>query len=387
MSDTEAHEAQSSETAGETSPQATVPGTITQDEPLAGSDEATKTVTDIDSYRSEVDALAEPTAVDDAGEEAGGESTDGDDASGDPGPGEGEGDAPPADDPPGEEGDPAPGEPSDDTGKSDPPDRKPPQYRWRPKSETDALAMDIIKRAEKSGKEISMRDALAQAETILKSDDDEAGADNGLPKTIAESEAMLADLRQQRRQALAKDLDFEKTAELDDKIEELRDHLGGLKISEIEARRTQEEDWNTTLTQSKSRAVQVYPDSAVAGSELVKEMARIDVELKDTENPLYHSPDKPFKLAQMAANNLGIAPKSANAPAAKVAKPAASSQPVKKPAATSAARPAKPASPPMSGTARTAQASTNGQAASELDGVQDEDSWRAHVEKLRAPAA
>jgi hypothetical protein len=73
-------------------------------------------------------------------------------------------------------------------------------------------------------------------------------------------------------------------------------------------------EFNRRLDASKVRALELYPDVSVEANAngqtpLVKEMMRLDNILKETGNELYYSPDKPFKLTQMAANNLGIAPR------------------------------------------------------------------------------
>lgn len=386
MSDTEA-QAQSSSTAEMTSrEEATVSeNTTAQDGPLMGSDEAIQEISDIDSYRNAVGSLPTSSVQPDQADD---DSTEGDastekvveqeqDQGGDgseKGPGDGAGDG--SQTPP-------------DTGEAGAEQQKPPQYRWRPKSEVDALAMDIIKRAEKSGKEISMKDALVQAETILKNDDSgEDGADtaNNFPNTITESEALLADLRAQRKQAFAKDLNFEKAADLDEKIEEIKDHIGSLRHTEALTRQDQETQWNRTLAESKAKAVELYTDVTDPESELVKKMVEIDARLLESGNELYHSPEKPLKLAQMAANELGLPPKKSGDPAPTKTK-VASPQPIKA-TAPAVPRPVPPASFPMSGTARTTQQSNpNGQFAVELDKVTDEESWRAAMSKLKPAAA
>jgi hypothetical protein len=39
---------------------------------------------------------------------------------------------------------------------------------------------------------------------------------------------------------------------------------------------------------------------------MAKEMAKLDAEMRELGDPLYHSTDKPFILAKEAARNLGI---------------------------------------------------------------------------------
>ncbi len=416
MSDAEAP-AQSSEAAEKTpTTGATVSETTTaQDGTLTGSDEAINGIADIDSYRNMVGSMSPNSAQAEKGEAS--EETTGTTegaASGKNADGEGEGtqkgkesdgegsgteaekgkEAKPKEGSETNQGGEGEGGEEEDEGQADAGHKKTPQYRWRPKSEVDALAMDIIKRAEKSGKEISMKDALAQAETILKPDDTgdgSTGAANDFPKTVTESETLLTDLRAQRKQAFAKDLDFEKAAELDEQIEAVKDHIGSLKQAEATTRQDQESRWNQTLETSKTKAVELYPDVTNPESELVKKMVELDATLKESGNDLFYAPDKPLKLAQMAANELGIAPKkpgaTTQAKTQAATKPTASSQPAKA-AATAATRPVQSASAPMSGAARTTQASsTTGQFDAELDKITDEESYRAHLDKFKSTAA
>jgi hypothetical protein len=334
---------------------------------MTGLDEVAN-VTDIDSYRKAASALAasdQPAPEGDAADDAGDE---------DAAPAEGDADKPKDADAKADEDSQDAEEGSDEEAQADAGTTRPPQYRWRPKSEVDALAMDIIKRAEKSGKEMTLNEALAQAGAILapdKGSDADAGDTGGaeaLPDTLKDAEALLVDLRAQRKQAFAKDLDFERAAELDERIEALRDHLGTLKNAEAAARQDQEAAWEQTLAEAKTKAVALYPDAAQPTSALVKRMVEIDAALKETGNDLFYSPEKPLKLAQMAANELGIAPRAGGA------KPA-SSQPVK-------SRPVQPQ--PASATARTTQGSPSGQSVVDLDKVVDEDSWREATRKLQA---
>lgn len=367
MSDIEA-QAQSSETAEKTSTTgATVSEITTHDESLTGSDEVINQITDIDSYRRMVNSIQPTQTQTDGNASVGEEEADVQDQEAEEAetgsPGNNQGDK---------------GEGGEDDGQAEAGQKKPPQYRWRPKSEVDALAMDIIKRSEKSGKEISLKDALVQAEAILKKDDSETedeGVENDFPDTVAASETLLADLRAQRKQAFAKDLDFEKAAELDEKIEALKEHIGSLKQAEALNRQEQESRWNQTLEMSKAKAVELYPDVTNSESELVKKMVELDAILKETGNDLFYSPDKPLRLAQMAANELGIAPKT---PRAQVKTQAAnnltgSSHPVK-------ARHIQLAS----GAARTTQQNhPHGQFVVELDRIMDEESWRDALRKLK----
>jgi len=225
-------------------------------------------------------------------------------------------------------------------GEEDEPKSKPPQYRFRPENEVEELAFDIRKRAVKAGKPMPLKEALAQAEQILnpeKETSEEEGSANGLPSTVEDATALLKQMREERREALSKEMDFEKVAELDDKIEDLREHIAELKVSttskEAEAQQARLEEFES----AKARTVELYPDVTQKDSPLVQKMHEIDAALKENGDDLFYSPEKPLKLAQMAARELGIAPRTA-AKATKPATPAAKRPPAKPQIASGAAR-------------------------------------------------
>jgi hypothetical protein len=59
---------------------------------------------------------------------------------------------------------------------------------------------------------------------------------------------------------------------------------------------------------SQRKALELYPDVANAQSPLFKRMLEIDNALRESDNPLYFDPGKYLRIAQMAANDLGISP-------------------------------------------------------------------------------
>jgi hypothetical protein len=60
---------------------------------------------------------------------------------------------------------------------------------------------------------------------------------------------------------------------------------------------------------SKSRAVELYPEAAREGTRLHARMTEMFTTFKATNNPLLYEADMPLRLVQMAANSLGIAPR------------------------------------------------------------------------------
>ncbi|MDR1191259.1 MAG: hypothetical protein LBK60_06300 [Verrucomicrobiales bacterium] len=253
-------------------------------------------------------------------------------------------------------------------------DAKPPQYRLRPQSETEALAFDIYKRGQRSGKNIPLEDAVAQAKQILGQGDSqtEAGGDADQPKTVSEAQARLTELRAALRKAQYEDLDFEQAKALDEQIETLRDRIGDLKIAEGKQREHARAEWDGALEAAKARAVELYPEVTNAESALVKRMNAIDAELRASDNPLVSQPDYPVKLSQLAANELGVAPKAGTRKGA-TTQAAASSAPAKK--TVSSVQPA-------SGSARTTPNNKPEQFDVELGQVNDEEAYEKLVEKL-----
>jgi hypothetical protein len=67
--------------------------------------------------------------------------------------------------------------------------------------------------------------------------------------------------------------------------------------------------FKAAVAASKQTALRTYPDCGNPNSPLSKKMAEIGDRLEAQKNPIVYSYDAPFKVAQMAANELGIAPK------------------------------------------------------------------------------
>lgn len=136
---------------------------------------------------------------------------------------------------------------------------------------------------------------------------------------------------QAKAQAL-KALEFDKVAESELQIIKLQRDMrqAEVKAREIEAR--EQEARQSASEEAKSRSVKYYPDAAKADSTLVRKMNEIYEDLKATDNPLIRDPQMPWRLTQMAANELGIAPRvngavkpkavaPAQAPSSSVARP------------------------------------------------------------------
>jgi len=141
-------------------------------------------------------------------------------------------------------------------------------------------------------------------------------------------EAKIDEMAQAKANAF-KNLEFDKVAELEVEMLKLNKELR--KSERMATERQSAEQVNRTkgIEDAKSRSVEFYPDAAKADSALVKKMNEIFDTLVDTGNPLVKDPSMPFKLTQMAANELGIAPRNPNAkaPSPSIARKAPSIQP------------------------------------------------------------
>lgn len=211
------------------------------------------------------------------------------------------------------------------------------RFRIRAIDEVEATALALKKQNPKW----SLTDCLEKSKVIHNAPDTVAvTAETSGPKNVAEAKTSIIEMRKAKAEAM-ESLEFAEAARLDAEIDEMRDLIDTLR--EKESRTSQLEmaaeeiAFNEDVTKAKVKAVDYYPDAGKSDSPLVKRMQEIDERLKDSDNPLHFSPDKPWRLAQMAANELGIAPRN----------PKASATPAKSTPATR--RPVQPAS----GNART----------------------------------
>lgn len=175
-------------------------------------------------------------------------------------------------------------------------------------------------------------------------DESAAPAKDAAPKPedeVKELEAKVKELRAAKVVA-NKEVDLEKVSELDAQLDELRDKLTDAKVAaklaaaapkpepkpepkQPEAKQPEpkatDAAYDAKFDASLDRANKLYPDAARADTPFAKRMAEIDRMLEKEGDPLFHSPDKPFRVAAMVAAELGVAPKSVTS-SAKPAAPA-----------------------------------------------------------------
>lgn len=176
---------------------------------------------------------------------------------------------------------------------------------------------------------------LAQAMEMVKKNESEPG------KQKLESPASYLDKIEEAIKSKAeafKALEFDKAAEIEIQVAKLQREMRDAERQAQKEEIAQEESRQVAVEEAKSKSVKYYPDSANQNSALVTKMNEIFTAMKETQNPLLSDAQLPWKLTQMAANELGIAPK-ANGTATK----ALASSPVKQRSALT----------PASGNART----------------------------------
>jgi hypothetical protein len=146
---------------------------------------------------------------------------------------------------------------------------------------------------------------------------------NALPNTVESVNAEISKLQAQKKEA-ATALRVEEMADIDDKIDALRDHRLELRETQRETTTRQKSQAATEYAQgyeaSEQLAVETYRFASVPTSEAGKRMAEIDAALERNNDPLFNDPNKPMIVAQMVAREFSIAPMSKNA--AKPGKPA-----------------------------------------------------------------
>ncbi len=182
----------------------------------------------------------------------------------------------------------------------------------------------------KRNRDMPMEEAVTRARTQLgiKSPEEQAATTeqspvSNLPQTVDDTVAAIAQLRADRKKANS-ELRFEDVSDLSDKLEDLIQHRANLE-RQTERRETEQATaYERQFDASEARAVELYEFAGNPESDGGKRMREIEADLQTNEDPLYNSPDKPLRIAQMVAAELKIAPKRKSVPAApaKAAAPA-----------------------------------------------------------------
>ena len=178
------------------------------------------------------------------------------------------------------------------------------QERYRFKDDNDKAVAALAK-----AKGISLVEAAKQYESLNSPKEQENQTQAEATETVASVKDQIKDLEAKAKEA-AVALNFDESEELRAQANELRDKLMDLKLSERDAEKQaeakQEQEFYAKYQASEERTLQLYPDAGKADSQLTKEMARLDAQMRELEDPLYFSENKPLILAKQAAVKLGI---------------------------------------------------------------------------------
>lgn len=175
----------------------------------------------------------------------------------------------------------------------------PKNYRVKPQSDVDRTALQL----KKANPTWDLETCVSKAKLVH--------GDSATPvkeETLADVEKEIADLRAKRATAI-REFDAEKQVELEEQMDVLRDKKLSLTHKKSETQQNEQAQFEQETERYTSQAHELYPDATNNASALYKRMVEIDKSMHDSENPLLYSSDKILKLAQMAANSLGIAPK------------------------------------------------------------------------------
>lgn len=150
-----------------------------------------------------------------------------------------------------------------------------------------------------------------------------------MPKTVADTQTVYEQTLADYRKAMT-EVRFEDAADLNAKLMQLTLHRSTLERRAEQQEVQQEQAYNDGFKASHAKASELYPFASDPASAGAKRMLEIDAELKANDDPLYYSPNRPLKIAQMVAAELNIAPKKKGTPApATAAAPAPAAQPKK----------------------------------------------------------
>lgn len=187
---------------------------------------------------------------------------------------------------------------------------RPPQHRIRGGDDVESLALELRTRAEKSGKTLKLKDAIALAEKTLGIDPDQekeqvTGIEipEGMPSNIEDIDAELENI-ELRRIDCREISDFEGEREL---VFRERD-LKSLRPKLLAVQKEREETYNTAFEQSWGKVRDFWPMAGDNLSEFARDLAALDAALLESGDERYHYPDKPMMLAREVAKRRNILP-------------------------------------------------------------------------------
>jgi len=243
-------------------------------------------------------------------------------------------------------------------------------------SEVEKEAVALRKELAQRGVDLSLKECLERVEAKYQGGETPEGAKPPGP-TLDELRKQVADLRMERKAAMAES-EFSKVAELDDRIESLRDEMEAARMLEREAQTrdaAQREEAHrgqiAAIEASKERALKAFPDLADPNTAITSKWQEVFERLSAAGDPIVTSPNAPEMVALLAAAELGKLPATAT--------PAAPPAPAPAPAVAApvAAPPTRPTIQPAPGGTRSAGPSQAGQLEALLDKVDNLDDYEA----------
>lgn len=174
-------------------------------------------------------------------------------------------------------------------------------------------AILLVKELKEKGESLSLAEAEARvnAKYGITSDSEKQTEAAQPAPTPDDLKAQIDQLKADRRKA-AEDMDTLKLAELSEQIEDLQLQFLEAREAAKAADLTAEQQFQQQVADSRAKRDSVYPAAAEPNHAIHAEAERIWTAMQDQQNPLIFDADAPFKVYQMAANALGIAPSSSS---------------------------------------------------------------------------
>lgn len=191
-----------------------------------------------------------------------------------------------------------------------------------------------------------------------------------MPKTVQETDAAMAQKLADYKKAMS-EVRFEDAADINAEIMQLTLHRSSIERSAEREQQQAVAKYDADFDASEAKATELYAFVSDPAHPASKRMKEIEATLKATDDPLYYSPNKPLKVAQMVAAELNIAPKS------KIATPA-------KPAAAPATPAPKKGVVP-SGSSRTVPPAPKPAIDPEISSIQTMNDLRKQMRRLKVP--
>lgn len=191
-----------------------------------------------------------------------------------------------------------------------------PQHRIRPRSETDAAVLALMSR----NQDMTLEEALARVKGPTTPQEAAAQAEAApAPAAAAAStlDALTAKQEElkQRLQAAHDDMDFSEAGKIQNEILELIEQKAEAKVAAAQAEAAEIASWNQQVAAAEAKALALYPGMEAPNSAHYAKMEAIHAIMERENDPLIHRADYAIKLAQMAAAELGIAPRTTTTPA------------------------------------------------------------------------